>query len=51
MSIWSSFHQTEPLREPTSGRDIVTGSVLDLADSGMQGLRGDLLRWRVLEEN
>lgn len=44
MSIWSSFVQVEPLREQGYGRDISPGSVLDLADTGINGRRGDLLR-------
>lgn len=44
MSIWSSFGGIEPLREGQYGADIDPDSYLDLADTGLRGRRGDLLR-------
>jgi len=44
MSIWSSFAQIEPLREGQYGAHIAERSWLDLADTGLRGNRGELLR-------
>jgi hypothetical protein len=44
VSIWSSFADIEPLRDSQYGDNIVPDSWLDLADTGLRGPRGGLLR-------